>query len=171
MNNLLTPELPDFDDPIGMLEACHQRLLAQCDTLEQLVIHIAAQGVDDEARTAITRVIHYFTTSAVHHHQDEEIDLFPLLNGQSLKISDVIHKLTQEHAQLNTAWASLFNDLRNASALAENREFPAHVATFCEQYRAHIKIEESELFFMARHFLSHEQLESSGKAMAKRRGL
>jgi len=80
MNESLIPELPDFDDPLGVLRACHERMLAQCNTLQGLVTHVAHNGVDDEARSAIGNVIHYFTTSALHHHQDEEQDLFPLLN-------------------------------------------------------------------------------------------
>ena len=55
MNESLTPELPDFDDPLGMLHACHERMLEHCDILEQLVPHIADKGVDSEARSAASK--------------------------------------------------------------------------------------------------------------------
>ena len=171
MNESLIPELPDFDDPLGVLRACHERMLAQCNTLQGLVTHIAHNGVDDEARSAIGNVIHYFTTSALHHHQDEEQDLFPLLNRQSLKLAEIIHRLKQEHGSLTQLWEQLLQDLNKPAALAENVEFKSHVEQFCSAYREHIDYENRELLDMAQHILSHQQLEDIGRAMARRRGV
>jgi hemerythrin-like domain-containing protein len=171
MNESLIPELPDFDDPLGVLRACHERMLAQCDTLQELSPHIAQHGIDEEARSAIGNVISYFTTSAVHHHQDEEQDLFPLLNRQSLKLAEIIHRLKQEHASLTQLWEQLFQDLSKPSALTENPDFEAHVEQFCSTYREHIDYENKELLGMAQHILSQQQLEDMGKAMARRRGV
>ena len=170
MNNTLTPDIPDFDDPLGLLRACHERMLANCDTLEKLVPHLHDKGLDDEARSAITRIIHYFTTSAVHHHQDEEQDLFPLLNGQSLKLAEIIYQLKQDHQQLDTLWQQLAADLKQGATLPEDPDFPDHVAQFCTAYRTHIDTENRELLFLAQHSLSTHQLEEIGHAMAKRRG-
>lgn len=170
MNNSLTPDIPDFKDPIGLLRACHDRMLANCDTLEKLVPHLRENGLDDEARSAITNVVKYFTTSAVHHHQDEEQDLYPLLNGQSLKLAEIIYKLKQDHQQLDTLWAQLVADLKQGATLAENPDFADHVAQFCTAYREHIDTENRELLLMAQHILSARQLEDIGHAMAKRRG-
>ena len=60
MTDSLIPEIPDFNDPLGVLRACHDRMLVQCDTLEKLPAHIAANGVDDEARSAISKAVKYF---------------------------------------------------------------------------------------------------------------
>lgn len=169
MHDSLITELPDFDDPLGVLRACHERMLAQCDTLQALVTHLAANGVDEEARRAIASVIHYFTTSALHHHQDEEQDLFPLLNRQSLKIAEMVHRLKQEHASLTQLWEILLEDLGKPAALTKNPEFEAHVEQFCSAYRAHIDFENRELLDMAQHILSQRQLEEMGRAMARRR--
>lgn len=165
----LVPELPDFDDPLGVLRACHQRMLAQCDILDKLPAHIAANGVDDEARSAISRIVTYFSTSAVHHHQDEEQELFPLLNRQSLKLADIVHRLRQDHAKLDQLWQQLMPDLKKPGSLAENPDFGDHAAAFCAACRAHIDIENKELLGMAQHILSHQQLQDIGKAMARRR--
>ncbi len=86
MNESLIPELPDFNDPLGILKACHQRMLMYCGILDKLIPHIADKGVDAEARSAIGKVKTYFSTSAVHHHQDEEEDLFSILARQSFYI-------------------------------------------------------------------------------------
>jgi len=171
MNNSLTPDIPNFNDPLGLLRACHERMLANCDTLEKLVAHLRDKGMDDEARLAINRVVTYFTTSAVHHHEDEEKDLFPLLNGQSLKLAELIFKLKQDHQALDTLWQQLAGDLKQGSALAENPDFAGHVAQFCAAYREHIDIENRELLFLAQHSLSSRQLEDIGRSMAKRRGV
>ncbi|MFQ5642453.1 MAG: hemerythrin domain-containing protein [Thiogranum sp.] len=170
MNNSLIPELPDFGDPLGVLRACHERMLAQCNTLQGLVTHIADSGIDDEARSAIRNVIYYFTTSAMHHHQDEEQDLFPLLNRQSLKLAEIVHRLKQEHESLTQLWEQLLQDLNKPSALGENAGFEAHVEQFCSAYREHIDFENSELLDMAQHILSQRQLDDMGRAMARRRG-
>ncbi len=171
MNDGLIPDIPDFDDPIGLLRACHERMLANCDTLEKLVAHIGEKGFDMEAQSAISRVAKYFNTSAVHHHEDEEQDLFPLLNGQSLKLADLIYRLKQEHAKLDTLWQQLLADLKQGPALADNPDFAAHAEAFCTAVREHIDLENRELLFMAQHSLSSRQLEDIGRAMARRRGV
>ncbi len=171
MNDSLIPEIPDFDDPLGILRACHERMLTHCDILQRLVPHIKENGVDDEARSAIGKVVHYFTTGAVHHHQDEEQDLFPQLIHQSLKLAEIIHRLKQEHVELVGLWDQLQQDMSKASTLAENTDFPAHVDQFCNAYREHINYENSELLGMAQHILSQRQLEDLGRAMARRRSI
>lgn len=171
MTDSLIPEIPDFNDPLGVLRACHERMLAQCETLERLVAHIAANGVDAEARSAIGKVVKYFTTSAMHHHQDEEVDLFPILNRQSLKLADLVYRLKQDHEELDRLWGKLHQAMKKGPALADDAEFAADVGQFCARYRAHIKTENKELLTMAPHILSQRQLDDLGYAMAKRRGL
>jgi hemerythrin-like domain-containing protein len=171
MTESLVPQLPDFDDPLGVLRACHERMLSHCDMLQKLPAHLAASGVDDEARSAVNRIVSYFSTSAVHHHQDEEQDLFPLLNRQSLKLADIVYRLKKDHEQLDELWKQLLPELKKPASLGENPDFAAHVDAFCAAYRAHISVENKELLSMAQHILSHKQLQDIGKAMARRRGL
>ena len=171
MSDSPTPEIPDFDDPLGVLQACHERMLAHCNTLRKLVDHVASNGVDGEARQAISKVMQYFNTSAAQHHQDEEEDLFPLLNRQSLKLADIIFRLNREHEELSQLWAVLQADLKKPSTLADSADFAANVDRFCTLYREHIDYENKELLGMARHIISSKQLKDIGDAMAKRRGI
>jgi len=171
MNDSLVPELPDFDDPLGVLRACHERMLAHCEILRKLPAHIAANGVDDEARSAVNRVVSYFSTSAAHHHQDEEQDLFPILNRQSLKLADIVYRLKQDHEKLDQLWQQLLPDLKKPGTLAENTGFAGRANAFCEACAEHINVENKELLNMAQHILSHQQLQDIGRAMARRRGL
>lgn len=170
-DSLLGQAAPDFNDPLGLLRACHERMLAQCNVLERLPAHIAAKGADDEARSAIRAAVQYFTTSARHHHQDEEQDLFPILNRQSLKLADRVYTLKQEHARLEAAWDALANAFKKSGELAGNSEFPSLIENFCALYRAHIEFENREILSIAQHILSQRQLEDMGDAMARRRGV
>ena len=171
MNSVLPPELPSFDDPIGLLRACHDRMLDHCELLEKLVTHISEHGIDTQAKQVITNIQRYFTTSAVYHHQDEEENLFPLLNRQSLKLTDLIFRLNKEHRELNDLWDLINRDLNVLSSLTDNSTFSNHVEKFCSHYRKHITLENEDLLPMAQHIISSQQLEDMGKAMADRRGV
>jgi hemerythrin-like domain-containing protein len=168
MNDPLTP---DFNDPLAVLRAEHDRILEHCEILEKLVPHIAENGVDNEARRAISAVVHYFTTSAVHHHQDKQQNLFPILNRQSLKLADIIYRLKREHGELAGLWDGILVDLKTPATLNENTAFATQAEKFCSGYRQHIAYEARELLGIAQHILSQQQLEELGDAMARRRGV
>jgi len=171
MNDPIPPETPDFNDPLNILRTDHERILTHCEILEKLVPHIADNGVDDEARGAISRVLRCFTTSAVHHHQDKEQNLYPILNRQSLKLADIIYRLKRELGELAGLWNIIGADLKTPTALQDNKTFATQVEKFCRGYRQHIAYEARELLGIAPHILSQRQLAELGDAMAKRRGV
>ena len=72
-------ESPSWDDPLEMLQACHERIEAQLALLARLRTHLAEHGVDQAAQEAIAGIQRYFTLAAPLHHQDEEEDLFPAM--------------------------------------------------------------------------------------------
>jgi hypothetical protein len=61
-----------FDQPLAALAACHRRIEKQMATLARLPKHIARNGVDAEARLAISGILRYFLDAAPNHHADEE---------------------------------------------------------------------------------------------------
>ena len=69
-----------FDDPLEMLLGCHRRIEKQLDTLKRLRAHVEERGVDPEASSAAQSLLRYFMKAATSHHEDEEKDLFPLLD-------------------------------------------------------------------------------------------
>ena len=94
MNNTDMPDtLPGFDDPIGLLRACHEKMLSHCDLLAAL---LDKDTLDDEAREAARNLVRYFSQSAPLHHRDEEEELFPRINRQSLRIAELVHTLKKE---------------------------------------------------------------------------
>ena len=61
---------PQFDDPLGVLRACHRRMERQLATLSRLRRHLPANHADDDARVAAAATMRYFDTAAPHHHDD-----------------------------------------------------------------------------------------------------
>lgn len=165
-----------FEVPLEMLSACHGRVQAQCDTLRRLLPHLAANGADRAAQEAATAVMRYFDTAAVHHHADEETDLFPALleamaGSDAVCLREMTQALASEHRELERRWRLVRQGLQdvlagNAAALAA-----ATVQDFIGLYASHIEREEKELLPMAQRLLSDAELERIGLAMRTRRGL
>ncbi len=162
--------------PLEMLSACHERMARQCGTLRRLVPHLALHGADQEARTAATNVMRYFDTSAVNHHQDEEVDLFPALiesmaGSDAVCLHDLTEGLTMDHRALETYWQRLRVVLEKVvageSALLASDDVEALVGL----YEHHIAREDTELLPMAARLLSDDALASIGRAMRERRGI
>ncbi|MGE0313022.1 MAG: hemerythrin domain-containing protein [Lautropia sp.] len=162
--------------PLEMLSACHARVERQCRTLRRLVPHLARVGCDDEALLAAGAVVRYFDVAAVHHHEDEEHDLFPALI-ESMAASDAhcLHDLTRALAAEHRALEARWHDLR-AALLALGREpgatlDAAQVEAFATAYEAHIAREEQELLPMAARLLDDAAIARVGRAMRERRGI
>lgn len=161
---------PDFSDPLGLLRACHERILNHCTTLERLVEHLRTHGVDAEARSAAGKIHHYFSTAGQHHHQDEEQDLFPRIARQSLKLADLVHRLRQDHERMDALWQQLGPLLATPARISDLDALAALIAEFTTLYRSHITRENTELLELARHILSSDEVNRLGKQMAERRG-
>lgn len=169
INDPFKTAAPGFDDPLGMLRACHERILRQCETLERMPQHVRTKGIDDEMRRAAARVYHYFSTSGQQHHRDEEEGLFPLLATGDL--GPLIHGLEQDHARMERLWSQLAPLLQQPEQIPANTHFTAHIQEFVTLYRAHLEIENTRLLPQATAHLSGAQLIELGAGMASRRGV
>ena len=160
---------PDFSDPLGLLKACHQRILGFCDLLEKLDPYLKKNGLDDDALQAIRKVYHYFTTAGKLHHLDEEQDLFPLLIEQSTELADIIQTLQQDHIRLDSTWAQLEHLLSEPAIIKDDPDFCCKVTALCNEYRKHIKKEEEGILDKALQVLDKKQLTLMGQNMKNRR--
>lgn len=161
-----------FDDPLTLLRACHRRVAGFCDTLERLVVHLEISGADDEARYAAERIVSYFDQAAPHHHADEEVDLLPLLKlraeaGGVSTIGNWAQRISTEHRTQDAVWAVLRDELQqlidgNATSLSA-------AAEFIDMERDHYQFEDREVFPLAGKLLHEADLETLGRAMARRR--
>ena len=167
----LHDKLPGFDEPLALLRACHKNILAHCDRLEALVLHVEAQGIDDEARKTARDIVRYFSTSARLHHRDEEEDLFPRLNRQSLRIAELIQDLKQEHTRLDQLWEVMVTELKSLPGNGFSDDFLQANRDFCTLSRQHVNRENMEFLPLAASSLSQLDLGEIGASMADRRGM
>ena len=161
---------PSFDDPLGLMGACHGRILDHCAALERLPAWLAKRGLDDQAKQAIKRVMHYFDSAGRHHHKDEEDDLFPLLRSDTT-LTSLIDDLTRQHVLQETAWQKLANLLSDLLAGRKVPELENAINGFVNAYRPHIDLENTWLLPAAERLLSQNQIAKLGCSMAKRRGV
>ena len=165
-----------FEAPLEMLVACHDRIRSRCATLLRLRSHVAKQHVDAEAVDAARGVIRYFDSSAPHHHEDEERDLFPALlesmpGSDPVCLRDLTASLTDEHHDLARLWEIVRPWLAAIERGEKPTSAPGEIQSFVDLYERHARREEEELFPMAKRLLGDEALERIGRAMRLRRGI
>lgn len=162
---------PTFESPLDMLRVCHVRIMAQCGTLHKLLRHLPAQGCNTQARQAAQAILRYFDTYGQYHHQDEEMDLFPLLLATpSVEAHELILHLLGEHHEMDAAWLRLRARLQDIadghSTVLEEKV----VSTFSNAYERHIALENAQLLPISARLLNKQQLQELGARMAARRG-
>jgi hemerythrin-like domain-containing protein len=181
----------DPGDALGLLDACHEKMTRQLETLERLLAHQracshslatdASAAGEGQARSAAAAVLRYFDEAAPRHHDDEERDLFPALlesmaGSDAVCLRGIVDRLTAEHRQLAASWRRLRPTLAVIAAIPEASASStgpaldaAMVAEFVQAIRGHLRTEDEELMPMARRLLSDDQVAAIGSAMAARR--
>lgn len=168
--SLLPGAAPDFSDPLGLLRACHERILGHCCTLVRLAEHIHRKGVDEEARAAMGRIHRYFSTAGRHHHADEEEDLFPRLRGRDAGLDTLIDDLLAQHQRMDELWEKLA-PLLSEGGIDDPGQFERLVDEFVKSYRQHVITENTRLLPAAGSLISEADRRALGRAMAARRGV
>jgi hemerythrin-like domain-containing protein len=162
---------PGFDDPIGVLRACHRRMERQLGTLSRLCRHLPENHADADARTAAAAIMRYFDTAAVNHHADEEATLLPRLLAARPQLAALCAEIESDHVTLGERWQRLRPRLA-AVAVGRSGHLPLReVEAFCAGYAAHIAKEEADLLPRAQEALDKEVLAEIGEEMAARRNL
>lgn len=166
---------PGFDDPLGVMRACHRRIAERLDLLERLPEYVELHGADAAAQSAARKILNYFERAAIHHHEDEEEDLFPMLRGAWGRadwddgVLEVLEQLTVEHRTLVLEWGLVRSWL--VALAGGKRVAPLCANDLVRSYRAHMAVEDEAIFPMASRLLGHRELQRLGAAMQKRRGL
>lgn len=150
---------PGFDDPLGMLRACHERILRHGRWL-QAVVH----GDDAAVLAAVHR---YFATAGHQHHEDEEQDLFPLLIARGG--APLVNELVVQHRILDGLWERLAAGFGDPRLLQGPLAKPA--IEFVSLNESHIELENRELMPLASKLLTPKELTVLGERMAHRRGV
>ena len=160
-----------FDDPIGVLCACHRRMERQLATLSRLCRHLPQHHADEAARTAAAAIMRYFDVAAANHHADEEATLLPRLRSVRPDLGALCAEIERDHVVLGRGWFRLRPRLA-AIAVGRSGYLPVReVEAFSAGYHAHIAKEEDRLLPQARAALDQALLAEIGEEMAARRNL
>jgi hemerythrin-like domain-containing protein len=168
-----------FDQPLELWLACHDRVRRMTGLLERLREHVANTGADDAARVTATTIRRYFDEAAPRHHEDEEVDLFPLLRRllpdkapeRLQEVEQALGRLEADHVNLGRVWMQLRPALE-AIERGEPAQLDADaVRTFADGYRGHCEVEDTIVADALRLCLGGADLDALGQAMAERRGV
>ncbi len=169
-----------FDEPIGVLEDCHKRILYFIKMLSALAESAGSVSLSSTDRDSLERSLKYFREAAPRHNADEEESLFPLVrrhaDAQSRDILACLASLANDHhwaEQLHCEMDAIGSHWLAAGTLRPNdaarlRSLTHSLSHF---YAHHIAIEERELFPVVRGMLSAAERKRLGKEMAERHGV
>jgi hemerythrin-like domain-containing protein len=157
-----------WDTPFEMLLACHERVERMLGLLERLAAHLAAHGVDANARQAAQDVLRYFDLAGPAHHEDEERHLFPRLAERGGAAAALAQRLHADHLAMSQQWAVVRGTLQAVvqGTPPDTSAWPA----FAALYRSHIAAEEGEAYPAAQALVDDAALRAMGAEMAARRG-
>jgi hemerythrin-like domain-containing protein len=168
-----------FDQPLELWLACHDRVRRMTGLLERLREHIGDMGADDAARVTATTIRRYFDEAAPRHHEDEEVDLFPLLRrllpGKAperlQEVERALARLEADHVSLGKVWQQVRPALEAIERGEPVQLDAAVVRTFADGYRGHCEVEDTVVADALRLCLGDADLDALGQAMAERRGV
>ncbi|HEX5226109.1 MAG TPA: hemerythrin domain-containing protein [Bryobacteraceae bacterium] len=165
-----------FANPIGLLTDCHRRIERFLQVLLKIATDPEVAALDAPHRNALEAALKYFRDSAPKHTADEEDDLFPALRdaaGQRAK--DALERLESDHKNAD-AWHREVDEIGERwlrdDRLAPHDAFRLKTLlhSLADLYRAHIAVEEEQIFPLAQAELSDSAKQAIGKRMASRRG-
>jgi hemerythrin-like domain-containing protein len=168
-----------FDQPLQLWLACHDRVRRMTGLLERLREHLQNMGADDAARVTATTIRRYFTEAAPRHHQDEEIDLFPLLRRRlpektperAQEVIAALDRLEADHVSLGKVWERVRPALEAIERGDSVQLDESDVRIFADGYRGHCEVEDTIVADALRLCLGDADLDAIGQAMAERRGV
>jgi hemerythrin-like domain-containing protein len=160
-------------DGFEVLDACHRQTLRMLDKLGELVSRLGNGAADAQARTLAAEIVHFFSTTARQHHEDEERHVFPkLAQSDDPQVVQAVLRLSQDHNWLEEDWMEISPQIDSVAcglswhdldALREGAE------VFAALSRDHIALEESLIYPQARARLDAGERREMGREMARRR--
>ena len=168
-----------FDQPLELWLACHDRVRRMASLLERLHEHMQDKGADDAAQVTATSIRRYFDEAAPRHHEDEEVDLFPLLRrllpqkapADEAKVTAALGQLEYEHVELGKLWQEVRATLLAIEAGQPASLDPGLVQRFASGYQQHCELEDTVVADALKRCLRDVDLDALGQSMAERRGV
>ena len=169
-----------FDKPLGLLSDCHRRIEQFLGVLITITEAHNGGELPDADRRALERALQYFSSAAPRHSADEEESLFPRLRAcgaqEARAAMDAVDRLEADHRvadEHHKAVDTLGRRWLEAGSLHADdvASLIRHLTSLERLYRAHIAVEDRELFPVAGKVLNTADLEAIGREMAARRNV
>ncbi len=167
------PDAEQFLRPLALMRLEHKRQRRAWDRLEALAEELST----DQAFNEAAAILAILTEELPRHAEDEEADLFPLLERRCLpndNIADILAQLRSEHELDEDLASFIVADLEvfaKGARLANPVRMLFNARAFAEAQRRHIGWENNVLLPLARKRLTEADLKELGRNMAARRGI
>lgn len=165
------PPFALLNEPLAYILAAHLRQRAVCAVLRRFASdHIASR---DEA----DRVTAFLTGDLRLHHEDEDLDLYPILRRRALPADGLgvtLARLGEEHRQ-GAAMAELIVEALSARPADDPVHIPGATAEAMQAFAAsemrHLALENGVVLTLARIRLTRPDLKAISQGMKARRGV
>ena len=164
-------EDPNFENPLHVLMAEHERQQVICDRLDQLAENLETAPIAERA----SDIIHFLEVDLARHTMDEERGLFPRLQQCCLPEDGcelIIERLMAEHALDHDLVDFLLADLElmaTGHRLANPTRFLMNVQSFTDTQRRHLAWENATVLPLARRRLEPQDLQAIRDVMKANR--
>jgi hemerythrin-like domain-containing protein len=167
---------PGFEDPIGLMTACHRRIERFLGVLRRIARNRQGGELGREDADALGTALRYFREAAPHHTADEEEGLFPVLTRVEAGVAKELADLERDHRRADQLHAEVDRiglEWLQAGTLPEEKtlSLEALLDELASIYREHIQAEEQKVFPLALRVLPPAAIDLLGQEMAARRGV
>jgi hemerythrin-like domain-containing protein len=169
-----------FDNPIGLLSDCHRRIERFLQQLLLVADEAKAGELSGDQRHALETALRYFREAAPRHTRDEEDSLFPKLRAAGGAEIDAalqaLDRLEADHDAADGAHAEIdqigqhWLETGHIGQDAHERLISL-LKTLANLYAGHIRLEDTEVFPLAKRTLTDAEVKAVGREMADRRGI
>ena len=169
----------NFNDPTGLLSACHRRVEMFLGMLEAVAKVIDCPSTE-ETKHALQSALRYFAEAAPKHTADEEESLFPRLRRlHDPEVEPAFSRL--DRLEADHRWAEPLHleverlgmqylSIGHLSATEIDR-FRSCIAKLADMYEEHISAEDQLIFPLAAKLLSPNEKAAIAQEMARRRNV
>jgi hemerythrin-like domain-containing protein len=175
LRSLVPGAAATFEQPFEMLQACHERVHRMLTLLGRIRAHVREHGADVQAQQAARDVMRYFDLAAPHHHQDEELHVFPpLLAKGDERVVAVVKRLQADHVQMEQRWAAaraVLVRIAEGQVQQLSAQDDAALDAFAGIYGDHIVAEEGIAYPAAQAAMDTDTIAKAGEEMMRRRGV
>jgi hypothetical protein len=165
------PPFALLDDPLAYILAAHLRQRAVCAVLRCFATDRVAGRAQADRMTA------YLTGDLRLHHEDEDLDLYPVLRRRALPADGLgitLARLAEEHRQ-GAAMADMIVEALSARPADDTVHIDIPAGEAMQAYAAsemrHLALENGVVLALARIRLTRPDLKAISRGMKLRRGV